>query len=143
MGKQTRLIGIDVGNNRVGLAQSDLLRLIASPIGTFSRKEIFIKLGEIVSEEAVEKFIVGWPLTLKGKEGDAVHMVRSFLGELRKLFPGIEVVTIDERFTSSMAQKVVLQSGISRKRRRDKGNIDTIAAAIILQDYLDRQNRNS
>lgn len=139
MGKQTRLIGIDVGNSRVGLAQSDVLRILASPIGTFSRKEVFKKLEAIVSEESIEKFVVGWPLTLKGEDGDAVQMVRSFLGELRKLFPGIEVVTLDERFTSSMAQKVVMQSGVSKKRRRDKGNIDTIAAAIILQDYLDRQ----
>jgi len=132
-----RLIGIDVGKKRIGLAQSDLLHSLASPIGAYSPGEIFKKLDEIISKETVKKIVVGWPVTLKGEEGESVHMVKSFVGELKKKFPDIEIVTLDERFTSVMAKQAMIDSGTPRKKRREKGRVDAVAAAIILQNYLD------
>ena len=132
-----RLIGIDVGKKRIGLAQSDLLQTIASPIGAFSGGEIFEKIEEIVSQAPVKTFVVGWPVLLNGDEGESVHMVKSFIGELKKMFPDIEIVTLDERFTSVMAKQAILESGTPRKKRREKGRVDAAAAAIILQNYLD------
>lgn len=132
-----RLIGIDVGKKRIGLAQSDLLQTIASPIGAFSPSEIIQKLRELARKEPIQAFVVGWPLTLGGQEKEAVQMVRSFIGELKKQFPDISVITLDERFTSVMAQNAIKESGASRKKRRDKGLVDAVAASILLQNYLD------
>ncbi len=140
MAEYYRIIGIDVGKKRIGLAQSDLSRTLASPIGAFSPGEIFSELKKRISGENVRKFIVGWPITLKGEEKESVHMVRSFIGELKKQFPDIEVVTLDERFTSVMAQQAILDSGVSKKRRQQKGIVDAVAAAILLQNYLDQKN---
>ena len=134
---QERIIGIDVGNKRIGLAQSDLLGMLASPIGTFTRGEIFNKLRELTEREPIQAFVVGWPLTLEGTEGDAIHMVKSFTGELKKAFPGIKIIRYDERFTSVMAKKAILDSGAPKKKRRNKGLVDTVAASLLLQDYLD------
>jgi len=135
-----RLIGIDVGKKRIGLAQSDLLRTIASPIGAYSGGEIFDKIQKIVDQGPVKKFVIGWPITLSGKEGESVHMVKSFIGELKKKFPDIEIVTLDERFTSVMAKKTLIESGTPRKKRQEKGRVDAAAAAIILQNYLDTKS---
>lgn len=140
MAEYYRIIGIDVGKKRIGLAQSDLSRTLASPIGAFAPAEIFSELKKRISGENVRKFIVGWPITLKGEEKESVHMVRSFIGELKKQFPDIEVVTLDERFTSVMAQQAILDSGVSKKKRQQKGIVDAVAAAILLQNYLDQKN---
>ena len=138
-----RIIGIDVGNKRIGLAQSDLLGIIASPIGAFKRGEIFNKLHELTSREPVATFVIGWPLTLAGKEGEAIHMVKSFIGELKKEFPDIEIIRSDERFTSVMAEKAILNSGAPKKKRQDKGLVDAVAASLLLQDYLDAEKLKS
>jgi len=139
---QKRIIGIDVGNKRIGLAQSDLLGMLASPIGTFTRGEIFKKLHDLTDREPIETFVIGWPLTLAGMEGDAIHMVKSFIGEVKKEFPGIEIIRYDERFTSVMAQKAILSSGASKKKRQNKGLVDAVAASLLLQDYLDAKKLN-
>ena len=140
---QKRIIGIDVGNKRIGLAQSDLLGMLASPIGAFTRSDIFDKLRELTEREPVKTFVIGWPLTLQGEEGEAIHMVKSFIGELKKEFPGIEIIHYDERFTSVMAQKAILSSGAPKKKRRDKGLVDAVAASLLLQDYLDAEKLKS
>lgn len=140
MNEYYRLIGIDVGRKRIGLAQSDLLQTIASPIGAFSGGEIFKKIQDIVKQGPVKKFVIGWPIKLSGEEGESVHMVQSFIGELKKMFPDIEIVTLDERFTSVMAKQALIKSGIPKKKRREKGRVDAAAAAIILQSYLDNKS---
>ncbi len=132
-----RLIGIDVGKKRYGLAQTDLLKTIASPVGTFSPDEIIDKISQIVEESPVEGFIVGWPLTPNGEEGDATQMVQEFINRLKKLHNDIPVIKIDERYTSNQAKDVMLKIGIPKKKRREKERVDRIAAALILQTYLD------
>jgi len=133
-----RCIGIDVGSKRVGLARSDLLRMVANPIGTYPTQEVFKKLEEIVEEERVKKFIVGWPLTPRGEEGEATEGVGLFIDKLKTRFPHMEVVKVDERYTSKEAVKIMVRAGRSQKERTKRGRIDQAAAAIILQKYLDR-----
>lgn len=136
-----RIIGIDVGTKRIGLAQSDPTRTIASPVGTFTESELFQKLTLMSGQ--IEIAIVGWPLSMRGHEGTSTQMVSQFVDRFKKRFPDIQVELLDERFTSTMANQTIREVVTSKKKRQDKSLVDTIAAAILLQDYLDRQNRTN
>ncbi len=140
MNRKKRLLGIDVGLKRVGIAQSDLSGILASPLGTFSMSEALATLARMCLEGEVCQIVVGLPLTLRGKEGDASKMVRSFIREMEKVTGEVPVTLLDERFTSTLAQQSIRDSGARQKKRRQKGLIDSTAATILLQDYLDRQN---
>lgn len=134
-----RIIGIDVGTKRVGLAQSDPTRTIASPIGTYSPDEI---LAKIVAEALnIQTIVVGWPLSMRGHEGASTEMVTKFVDRIRKKLPDADIQFLDERFTSTIANQSIRHTVTSKKKRQDKGLVDTIAAAILLQSYLDRQSR--
>lgn len=140
MQSYARLIGIDVGKKRCGLAQTDLLKTISSPVGTFSPDEILNKISQIVEESQVEAFVVGWPLTPNGGEGSATQMVQEFINRLQKIYRDIPVIKIDERYTSNQAKEVMFEIGIPKKKRRQKERVDRIAAALILQNYLDSKS---
>lgn len=131
----SRIIGIDVGTKRIGLSQSDPTRTIASPIGTYSEVELFAKISEMVQQ--VEIAVVGWPLSMRGHEGNSTEMVKLFVTRFSKRFPLIRVELLDERFTSTLANQTIREQVSSKKKRQDKGLVDTIAAAILLQNYLD------
>lgn len=137
MQNYARLIGLDVGTKRTGIAQTDLLKTIASPVGTFPPNEVINELIRIVEKSPVEGFVIGWPLDTDGNEGTATDMVNKFITKLENQFPDIPIYKMDERFTSNNAKQVMLQSGISKKKRREKDRVDRIAAALILQSYLD------
>lgn len=136
MSQYARLIGIDVGTKNVGLARTDLLRTVANPIGTFTPSEALKELQELVNNEPVDKFIVGWPLTPKGDEGKATEMVNNYINRLRNHFPDIEIVKIDERYTSKEAVEAMVEAGVPKMKRRETERINRAAAAIILQKYL-------
>ncbi len=131
-----RILAIDVGQKRIGLAQSDPTQTIASPVGTFSEKELFDKLTSITG--TFETVVIGWPVSLRGHEGNSTEMVRQFSQRLSKRFPDIKIEFLDERFTSSMATQTIRNSGVNKTRRQEKGLVDTVAAAILLQSYLDK-----
>ena len=137
MQSYARLIGIDVGTKRCGLAQTDLLKTIASPVGTFSPDEIIEKISQIVEESPVEGFVVGWPLTPNGEEGNATQMVQEFVNRLSNQHKDIPIIKVDERYTSNQAKDVMFEIGVPKKKRRQKERVDRIAAALILQNYLD------
>lgn len=138
--KYARLVGIDVGTKRVGIARTDLLKTIATPVGTYSPDEVLDVLIKMTEEAPVEKFIVGWPLTPRGEEGSATQMVDTFIEKkLTPQFPDIEIVKVDESHTSNKAMDIMVRSGVPKKKRKQKGRLDRIAAAVILQTYLDRQ----
>lgn len=137
MQQYARLIGIDVGKKRIGVAQTDLLKTIATPVGTFPPEEVFSEIRKITNQAKVEKFVVGWPLNPAGEEGSATQMVQKFLNKLNRTFPDINIVKVDERYTSNKAQRLMIEAGIPKKKRQEKGRTDRIAAAIILQNYLD------
>ncbi len=132
-----RIIGVDVGLKRVGIAQSDVTEVLASPLGTFSSSEALSVITNLVEKGEVRLVVIGWPLTLRGEEGSSVQMVRKFISQLEKRIESVPVVTLDERFTSTLARQSIRDSGAGRKKRRTKGLVDTTAAAVLLQGYLD------
>ena len=137
MQKYSRLVGIDVGTKRIGIAQTDLLKTFATPVGTFPPSQIIQQLQLITSQATVEAFIVGWPLTSEGLEGKATERVTQFINQLRKAYPDIEIVKVDERYTSNQAMDVMIKAGVPKKKRREKERVDRIAAALILERYLE------
>ena len=137
-----RLLGIDFGERRIGLAISDPTRSIASPLITLTRRigkrPPWAELDQVIREKDVEGIVVGLPLDLEGAETPWSNEVRDFAARLEAR-SGLSVSFIDERLTSVMAERVVRGSNLPRSRREQKGRIDETAAAIILQNYLDRE----
>lgn len=131
-----RIMGIDYGTKRVGLAVTDPLQIIATALTTVATEEIFTFLAEYVKQEAVELFVVGKPLHLDGRETDATKPTEKFVVALQKKFPDIPIDREDEAFTSKMAAKTLVASGVKKKKRRKKGMLDKVSATIILQSYL-------
>lgn len=123
-------MGVDVGTKKVGLAKSDPLRLFAQPVGTYDDREALQRLEQLASEEGIALAVVGWPLTEEGREGKATRMVNIYIRRMRKVVPGLKVVRQDERYTSEEARSRLAESG-------SRGRVDTLAAGIILQEYLD------
>ena len=133
-----RLIGIDYGRRRTGLAVSDPLRVFASALDTVDAAKLIDYLKSYAEKETIERFVVGYPVNLDGSSSEARADVDRFLKELGKAFPGIPVTLEDERFTSVLAHRVMIDGGMKAKDRRDKQSVDRISAAILLQGYMDR-----
>ena len=136
-----RLIGIDYGRKHTGLAVSDPLKIFASPLETVPAANIIDYLQKYSQTETITTFVVGYPVNMDGRPSEAAADVDSFLPRLRKAFPGAAVVLEDERFTSVLAHRAMIDGGMKYNDRRDKKSVDKISAAIILQSYLDRTNR--
>lgn len=136
-----RVMGIDHGSKRVGLAVTDPLGIIATALETVPTGEVIDYLRRYCAKEPVEGFVVGLPMGLNGLPTDATAGVQAFVLKLRKAFPGQWVETVDERFTSRMAQQTMLVSGKGRMARRDKGALDRISATIILQGWMEGGGR--
>lgn len=136
-----RIIAIDHGSKRVGLAVTDPLGIIATALDTVPERELFAYLKRYLATEPVDGFVVGMPMNLNGTPTDATAAVETFVKHLRKAFPTCWVETVDERFTSSMAQQTMLASGKGRMARRDKGALDRISATIILQGWMEHGRR--
>jgi len=131
-----RIMAIDYGGKRCGIAITDESQIIASGLTTIDTKDILSWLKDYVSKEEVELFVVGEPKRLHGEPSESEKLIKPFLEKLNKLIPEIPVKRLDERFTSKMAFDTMIASGISKKKRRDKALVDQISATIILQDYL-------
>lgn len=133
-----RVLGVDYGSQRVGLSLSDPLGIIAQPIEALKNdSSVFVHLQQLSARENVKLIVVGMPLNLKGQHAQKADEVQKFI-ELLKGATGIEVVVWDERFTTTMARQTMLTMGTKKKERRKKdGRIDSMAAAIILQGFLD------
>ena len=134
-----RIIGIDYGRARVGVAVSDPLGIFASPLDTVPSAKIIEYLQKYASAETVVKFVVGYPLNLNGAPAQAAADVDAFLKQLQKAFPETPVALEDERFTSVLAHRAMIDGGMKKSERRDKNSVDKISAAIILQSYLDKK----
>lgn len=129
-------MGIDYGTKRTGFAVTDPLKIIASGLETVSTEDVEVYLTQYLTVEEVECIVVGMPLYPDGNPAQIAPQVEVFVKKLRKLFPEIEVITWDERYTSEEAKRIILQSGAKKKQRRDKSLVDKISAALILEDYL-------
>jgi putative Holliday junction resolvase len=134
-----RIIGIDYGRRRVGVAVSDPLRVFASPLETVDGAKIIEYLKNYAQKETVTRFVVGYPMNMDNTPSEAAADVDIFLKQLGKAFPEIPVTLEDERFTSVLAHRAMIDGGMKAKDRRDKSSVDKISAAIILQSYLDKK----
>jgi putative Holliday junction resolvase len=131
-----RILAIDFGKKRTGIAVSDELQLIASGLTTVDTIILLSFIKEYTTKEKVELFLVGKPKQMNNTDSESENLIIPFLQQLKKLFPQIPVKRIDERFTSKMAFQTMIDSGMKKKQRRNKKVIDEISATIILQSYL-------
>ncbi|MBQ0057551.1 MAG: Holliday junction resolvase RuvX [Bacteroidales bacterium] len=135
-----RIISIDYGRKRTGLAVTDSLQLIANGLTTVPTHQLEHFLLDYLSREEVERVVVGLPRQMNGQMSESWQYIEPFLNRLHKLRPELPIGLVDERFTSMLAQQTIIQSGIGRQRRReDKGMIDEVSATIILQTYLEHR----
>lgn len=136
-----RIIGIDYGRKRVGVAVSDPLGIFASPLDTVPAAKIIVYLKKYAETESVTRFVVGYPMNMDNTPSEAAADVDIFLKNLAKAFPAVPVTLEDERFTSVLAHRAMIEGGMKAKDRRDKSSVDKISAAIILQSFLDRNSK--
>ena len=132
-----RVLAIDYGTKRIGVAKSDPLGLFAQPVGTFDLEGLYATLERIVREDGIERIIVGYPLSDRGEENRMTGVIDRFVEQLVGRFPALPVETVDEHRSSREARQLLAGSGASRKKRNVKGRVDTAAACVILQQYLD------
>lgn len=133
-----RIVAIDYGLKRTGIAVSDPLRIIATPLETVDTATLLPFLARYAGQETVDEFVVGMPKTLLNQDSEIAPHVRKFVEELKKTFPEKTIHLADERFTSTMAQRALIEGGMKKKDRQVKGNVDKISATIILQSFMTR-----
>lgn len=138
-----RIIAIDYGQKRVGIAVTDIGQIIAGPLETVHSKDILAWLKEYLSHEDVECIVVGEPRQMNNEPSESALFIDPFVKTLQKTFPTILIDRIDERFTSKMASRAILLSGARKKDRQDKSLVDKVSAAIMLQSYLDMRGMKS
>lgn len=131
-------MAFDYGTKRIGIAVTDPLQIIATGLTTIHPKDIVEFLKKYFLTEDIECFVVGEPRQMDGTPSQSAPHVKGFITILKRNFPGILIVTVDERFTSKMASATVAQSGFKKSDRQNKERIDTISATIILQSYLEK-----
>lgn len=129
-------MAFDYGTKRIGIAVTDPLQIVASALTTVHPKDIWQFLEEYLQAEQVQTFVVGKPIQMDGTDSQSAPHVLGFIRKLRKTYPQITVEEIDERFTSKLASAAILQSGVKKSKRQEKGIVDTVSATILLQDYL-------
>jgi putative holliday junction resolvase len=131
-----RLLAIDYGTKRTGLAVTDPLKIIATALETVETNSLLKYLTDYFKKEQVEAVVIGLPKKLNNTDSETAPAVRAFIEKFKITFPEISISTIDERFTSTIAQQTMLAGGAKKKDRQAKGNIDKISAVLILQDFL-------
>lgn len=134
-----RILAIDYGKKRIGLAVTDPMKIIANKLATISTNDIWDFLKDYFQKEQIECIVVGYPRQMNNQLSDAVLYINPFLNRFRKLYPEMPLELMDERFTSKMAFQTMIDAGLKKKARQNKGTIDTISATIILQSYMEQQ----
>ena len=138
-----RIVGIDFGEKRVGIASTDPLQIIANGVTTLPSNEAIDFLKKFVLENEVELFVVGKPKTLSNEPAAVLEKVEKFVEVLKAKIPTIPVEFVDERFTSVLAQRTMIDGGLKKKERQNKALVDKISATIILQTYLESKRNNN
>lgn len=140
--KLGRILAIDYGSKRTGIAVSDPMQLIASPLETIPTAQLMDFLAKYMTAEPVDEVVIGMPKKLNNSDTDTTFMVRGFIKAFRKRFPDMPLAEVDERFTSVMAMQSMIAAGSKKKDRMEKqGNLDKVSAAIILQSYMEQKKR--
>ena len=137
----SRILAIDYGQKRTGIAVTDTLQMIANGLATVETKELEKFIVDYVAKEDVSVIVVGKPTQMNGEDSENMKRIEPFFNRLKKLFPEKEITYYDERFTSVLAQQTMLQSGIGKKARQNKALVDKISATIILEDYMQRNGK--
>jgi putative Holliday junction resolvase len=135
-----RILAIDYGKKRIGLAVTDMMQIIASPLITVPVSRIESFLIDYVKKEQVDEFVVGYPVQMNNLPSQSVKYIDPFLKRLRKLFPDKPVHLADERFTSKMAIRAIIEGGVKKKDRGDKSIVDKISASLILRSFLEKRS---
>jgi putative Holliday junction resolvase len=133
-----RILSIDYGIKRTGIAVTDEMQIIASGLTTVASKELIVFLKDYFSKEKVEKVIIGEPKQMNGLPSESAPIIEKFIKEFSKEFPEMLLDRVDERFTSKMAFQTMIDSGLKKKQRQNKALVDEIAATIMLQDYMSK-----
>ena len=136
-----KIMAIDYGGKRCGIAESDPLQIIASGLTTVATSEIHDFLDSYLPKEKIETVVIGLPLRLNNELSAIEGEIQAFVKKLEKRHPRLKIVRVDERFTSKLAVDAMIQGGVKKQKRRDKGLVDKISATLILQTYLDQKGR--
>ncbi len=131
-----RIIAIDYGAKRTGLAWTDPMQIIATGIGSFDTAILDDKLKELIEKEAIEAIVLGYPTRMDGSDSHVTEQVRELKAKLEKAYPQIKVHLVDERFSSQIAKQTMLEGGLKKKKRKDKHLVNEISAVVILQDFM-------
>ncbi len=132
-----RILAIDYGQKRVGLAVTDPLKIIANSLDTVAAHEVLAYIVNYVAREDVEKIVIGLPKQMNGTDSQSMQYIEPFVKKLKAALPSIELIYVDERFTSVLAHQTMLDGGLKKKDRQNKGLVDRISATIILQTYME------
>ena len=135
-----RIISIDYGQKRVGIAVTDENQIIANALTTVHAKDIIEFLKDYIENEKVDRFVIGEPRQMNYQPSESVKYIDAFIRKLKKEFPEIGVDRMDERFTSKIAKQTIIAAGLKKKERQNKALIDTISATLILQSYLETRS---
>lgn len=138
-----RIVAIDYGRRRCGIAATDILRLVPGGIATVATSELTAWVRRYITENDVDMIVVGQPRDMRGNDSESMRYIRPGVAALRRALPSMPVVYFDERFTSVLAHRAMVDGGMPKMRRRDKAVVDEIAATIILSDFLDSQQYKS
>ncbi len=138
----SRILAIDYGTKRIGLAVTDPLQIFASPLNTVSPKDFDSFIADYLKTEEVDDFVIGYPVQMNNQPSESVRYINPFIKKLKKTFPEKHIHLVDERFTSQMAMKTMIEGGVKKKGRQDKSMVDKISASIILQSFLDKRSNN-
>ena len=134
-----RILAIDYGTKRIGLAVTDPLQIFASPLNTVSPNEFDNFIEGYLKTEEVDAFVIGYPVQMNNQPSESVKYINPFIKKLKKTFPEKNIHLVDERFTSQMAFRTMIDGGVKKKDRLDKSMVDKISASIILQSFLDNR----
>lgn len=131
-----RILAIDYGRKRTGLAVTDTLRITANPLLTVETNALLPWLSDYFAKEPVDEVVIGHPTQLNGEDSESMKYIRPFMAVFRKAFPNMKLTEYDERFTSTLAHRAMIDGGMKKMQRRDKAVVDKLAACILLEDYL-------
>lgn len=136
-----RILAIDYGNKRTGIAVTDPLQIIANALTTVHTKDLLDFLKDYLNKEDVEIIVVGEPKQMNNQPSEVERQITPFIKKLKSVFPKTQIERVDERFTSIMAQRSMIEMGLKKKERQNKATVDEISATIILQTYLENKKR--
>ena len=135
-----RILAIDYGTKRIGLAVTDPMQIFASPLNTVSPTDFDNFIADYMKTEVVDEFVIGYPVQMNNQPSETVNYINPFIKKLKKKFPEKHIHLVDERFTSQMALRTMIDGCVKKKERQNKSMVDKISASIILQSYLDKKS---